>query len=220
VSQALTAQPAAEWRNLPGLLHQAGLNVLRESDDIYRKVIARAMAAPGDRLEAAQQALDEFAERGITGFTGSDGREWDLAAYVEMATRTAASRLHLGLQLAAAEAAGLDLVLIVHSGDTAPCPRCAPYVGQVLSLGELAQAIAQGLLHPSCRCSAVPWAEGMDKPASASLPPDAAARYEAEQAQRRHERAARRTNRLRAAGLKGRRGRPRSGMNRGKTGST
>ena len=201
VAESLSGPAAAEWRNLPVLLHAAGLNVSRSVDDIYRQVVAEAMAAPGDRLDAAQRALDEFAEHGITGYTDTLGRRWDIAAYIEMAVRTAASRMHLALQLAATRAAGLDLVLIVHTGDTPPCPNCTPYVGQVLSLGELAQAQVEGLFHPSCRCSAVPWSEGMDRPASATLPPDVAGLYEAEQAQRRHERSLRRVKRLRAAAV-------------------
>src|SRR5216684_2184595 len=138
------------------------------------------MAAPaGSGLEVAQKALDEFAERGITAFTDAAGRNWDITAYVQMATRTAASRMHLALQLGAMGAAGHDLVTIAHSGDSPPCPRCAPYVGQVLSvsgmtpagsevtvtdadgvehtavvMASLAEAMAAGLLHPACRCSA------------------------------------------------------------------
>src|SRR6185312_5138525 len=67
VAEAMTGPAASEWRALPSLLHQAGMNVLRTTDDIYRAVLAKAMAAePGDRVEAAQKALDEFAAQGVS----------------------------------------------------------------------------------------------------------------------------------------------------------
>ena len=57
----------------------------------------------------------------------------DLAAYVEMATLTAASRTHLMLQLAAIGPAGVDLVVVDGPSAAMSCPMCAPWEGRVLS---------------------------------------------------------------------------------------
>ncbi len=135
------------------------------------------------RLQAAQVVMDELASRGFTGFTDKAGRRWELGAYVEMSTRTAASRLHLSSQLAAMAQAGNRLVIVDNPSKEAPCPLCRPYEGKVLALhgdgsgqatitdaagvkrteeikGTLAEAVAAGLLHPNCRHSLTPFADG------------------------------------------------------------
>lgn len=194
VAEALSKPAAQEWRNLPLLLRQAGLNALREADDAYRRITADVMRQvtsagtelPGiSRLQAAQKALDEFAARGIAGFTDSRGRNWDLTSYVEMATRTAASRMHLGLQLGAMGPAGFDLVIVDNPSMLPPCAFCRPFEGKVLSLtgttppgtevsatsadgrthtakvkASLAEARAAGLFHPNCRHSLLPFTDG------------------------------------------------------------
>jgi len=142
------------------------------------------------RLQAAQKVMDDLAAKGLTGFTDSAGRRWPLDAYAEMATRTAASRLHLSTQLAMMAQAGNDLVIVDDPSMTAPCPMCRPHVGHVVSLsgmtagpstitdasgvqrteevaGSLADAVAHGLFHPNCRCSLAPWADGAGAVATA-----------------------------------------------------
>lgn len=142
------------------------------------------------RLQAAQVVMDDLASRGITGFVDSAGRRWSLDAYAEMATRTAASRLHLSTQLAMMAQAGNDLVIVDNPAKSAPCPLCRPFEGKVLSLsgrntGEatitdasgvrrteeikasLAEAVAAGLLHPQCRHSLIPWTDGAGAVATA-----------------------------------------------------
>lgn len=135
------------------------------------------------RLQASQVVLNDLAARGLTGYTDSKGRRWSLDAYAEMATRTAASRLHLSTQLASMAQAGNRLVIIDDPSMTAPCPKCRPWIGRVVALsgdgsgtstitdangtvrtetiaGTLAEAIAAGLHHPNCRCSETPWTDG------------------------------------------------------------
>lgn len=142
------------------------------------------------RLQASQVVLNDLAARGLTGFTDSKGRRWSLDAYAEMATRTAASRLHLSTQLSLMAQAGNDLVIVDDPSMAAPCPLCRPYEGKVLSLSgkskgsstitdasgtertetvmtSLADAVAHGLLHPNCRHSLIPWTEGAGAVATA-----------------------------------------------------
>lgn len=142
------------------------------------------------RLQAAQHVMDDLAGKGLTGFTDSAGRRWSLDAYAEMATRTAASRMHLSSQLSMMAQAGNDLVIVDNPGMTPSCPRCLPWEGAVLSLsgngtgastitdadgirraadikGSLAEAVAAGLMHPQCRHSLSAWAEGAGAVATA-----------------------------------------------------
>jgi Phage minor capsid protein 2 len=238
-ASAMGAHPPAAWRNLPSLLHQAGLNAAREIDDEFRTVVEEVMrfrSGVGEavrdlqgkerkrlslsRLKAAQVILDEFAVRGITVFRDRAGREWDLAAYAEMATRTASSRMHLLLYLQAMGPAGFGLVLVYPLTTLPPCGHCAPYVGRILSLngssiGEqvsvtdadgtlrtervvssLEDAVANGLLHPNCRHSLMPFTNGAYIPPADSWPVPPERNYKAEQEQRALERALRDAKRL------------------------
>jgi hypothetical protein len=142
------------------------------------------------RLRAAQTVMNDLASRGLTGFTDSAGRRWSLDAYAEMATRTAASRMHLSAQLSSIMQARNDLVIVDNPSMSAPCPLCRPYEGKVLSLSgdttgtstitdaagvkrtedvmtSLADAVAHGLLHPQCRHSLTGWADGLGAVATA-----------------------------------------------------
>jgi hypothetical protein len=103
-----------------------------------------------------------------------------------MATRTAASRLALAVQMQAMSARGLGLAMVDKTSTVEGCPRCRPFEYRVLSItgqhpigtavsvvdstgllrieqvqATLSQAVARGLLHPSCRHFLVPFADGM-----------------------------------------------------------
>jgi 8-oxo-dGTP pyrophosphatase MutT (NUDIX family) len=197
LDKALAAAASAttpEWESLQSVLERAGMAALRQTADVYQQVIGDVMqrvTAAGtaqpqiSRLEAAQQALNEFAAKGITGFTDERGRNWDLTSYTEMATRTAASRLHLASQLAAMGPPGFDLVIVDNPTRLPPCEMCRPLEGQVLSLTgvhppgseasatgadgrehtahvlmSLTEARAAGLFHPACRHSLSPFTDG------------------------------------------------------------
>ena len=170
------------------------------------------------RIMAAQRALDDLLGNGITGFTDRAGRNWDLASYAEMATRTGVSNAIDDRMAAGLQAQGLDLVLVTHGSEPA-CSKCAPYIGKLLSLSgstlpganpiedaagrfrsaqvvaTVASAKAHGWRHPQCRCGMVLWSDGADLTASDTFVPPSAAemerRYTAEQARRAAQRAAR-----------------------------
>lgn len=240
-------------------LHAAGLFAFRRAQDVYRQAVTAAMAqrtAIGakvrdleglpraqqslSRLQAAQKVLDQFAEKGVTGFTDSAGRSWDLAAYAEMATRTSESRLHLALQVQQMGPLGVDLAIVDNPSHMPPCPKCLPWEGRVISLtggvragmeasatdahgglhtvtvkGSLAEAKADGLFHPNCRHSLLPFTDsaGMmplaggpqrpyiegGQPAPAPLPITSPGSYDAEQKLRAHERRVRAARRVLAA---------------------
>jgi hypothetical protein len=210
---AAALSPALESR-----LRATHLQVVRSVGDIYQHAVA-AMAAPGvlagvtTRREASQVALDHLWQKGITGFVDKAGRNWNLASYVEMATRTATAQASVQAHLD--ELAQSDINLVMVSADGAPCPVCRPWEGKVLTTGSSAgaqhisrpseldgtdtavhvagsvsEATGAGLFHPSCRHTLVAFLPGLTTPASTAG--EGADVYRAEQQQRRMEREARR----------------------------
>ncbi|NMO00583.1 hypothetical protein HH308_05060 [Gordonia sp. TBRC 11910] len=184
--------------------------VLRSTDDIYRRVVQQVMSQPltttteDERLAAVQRALDKFASRGITAFVDERGRRWGLDSYLEMATRTAVARASIDVFAADQQAQGRGLALVSQHVDCAP--QCAPYQGRVLSLSgattgdvrardgqvpvvaSLAEARARGFGHPGCRHYLLPWAEGDEYVEPRPVDPQA---YRDSQELRRRERAVR-----------------------------
>lgn len=156
------------------------LRVLRWSLDSYREVVAKAAATgPGligtrTRLQVAQKAWSELLGQGITGFVDNAGRRWQLASYVEMATRTTITHAVVQAHSDQLDAMGVDLRIV--SNAPQECPKCRPWEGKVLTAhggdrkiltrvksavsdemivvriyGSVDEAIAAGLLHPNCR---------------------------------------------------------------------
>ena len=150
--------------------------ILRWPEDAYRDVIAQT--TPGLLLgmdtgrQAQARAWRELRRRGVTGFVDSGGRRWNLATYVEMATRTASHRAFTDSNLATLGSFGIDLVTAV--GGKGQCEACGRWVGQVMSQtgtgaqtlrlehsihdgefvtvrvkGSVDDAIADGFMHPN-----------------------------------------------------------------------
>ena len=163
--------------------------ILRWPEDAYRDVIAQT--TPGLLLgmdtgrQAQARAWRELRRRGVTGFVDSGGRRWNLATYVEMATRTASHRAFTDSNLATLGSFGIDLVTAV--GGKGQCEACGRWVGQVMSQtgtgaqtlrlehsihdgefvtvrvkGSVDDAIADGFLHPNCRHTLVGYFPGLN----------------------------------------------------------
>lgn len=162
-------------------LTRAGTQVTRSQDAVYRKLVAavieRAMPSTQARLDAAQQVLDDYADTGIVALVDRLGRRWNLATYMSMVARTAATHARAAAAAQALLASGQNVVVVttrVHC-----CDKCAPFDGQLLAIGPttlpvaatMAEAIAAGLLHPNCRCSIGPWLPGDPLP-DPSPPPN------------------------------------------------
>lgn len=178
-------------RDLTGKLGNTGTPILRSMDDVYRRVIAdvtaRALLGAQTRREVAQEALDEFARRGITGYWDRKGRRWEIEAYTEMATRSSLMNAAIEGHAARLEANGFDLVVI--SDVPQECKLCRPWEGKVLSLsggidaavgvtvaGTLDEARAGGLFHPGCRHSYTAWHRNVRSFGETADPEGAAAR--------------------------------------------
>lgn len=188
--------------------------ILRSTDDAYRRAIAevsgRVITGTQTRQQAAQQALNNLARQGITGFVDRGGRNWQASSYVEMALRTSTHRAMIQGHTDRLQAAGLDLVLI--SSHPNPAPMCQPYEGKILSLSgnvrgdvtvtnaldgqpmtvnvwsSMAEAEMNGLHHPNCKHTHTAFVPGASQPAVAPYDPKG---YENSQKQRYLERGVR-----------------------------
>jgi hypothetical protein len=172
--------------------------ILRESVDAYRAVIAettpRVQLGAETRREAAQTALDRFADRGVTGFVDRAGRRWVLESYTEMALRTATIHAAVDAHSERLADAGCDLIVV--SDHPQECRICRPWEGKVLALGAgpvgttvrehaiqdgqqvriqvagtLQQARDAGLYHPGCRHSHAAYLPGVTRPPTATADP-------------------------------------------------
>jgi hypothetical protein len=204
----------------------AHLRILRQADDTYRDVIARASAAPlagaQTRRQAAQAALDDFANRGVTGFVDRAGRAWNLPSYIEMATRSTVGRAAVEAHTDRLGEAGVDLVIVSRAPEE--CPLCRRWESKILVrsgqpgartievehaiedgemvevkvAGSLDEARAAGLLHPNCRHTVSAYLPGLSKEPE---PVPARGTYEQSQQQRYLERQVRKWKRRAEAAI-------------------
>lgn len=104
--------------------------------DAYQRVVARAsgnvLLGTITRRQAAQRAMDQFAQRGITGFVDRAGRSWDMASYAEMAVRSVTARAAIEGHVDALAEISVGLVIV--SDAPLECPLCRPWEGEVLTL--------------------------------------------------------------------------------------
>lgn len=180
---------------LTNALSDVTRRILRWPDDVYRQVIAGSatdvLLGLGATTRSAQaKAWQALVDQGVTGFVDKAGRRWNLATYVEMATRTATRRAWDAQHERTMLDAGLDLVSIIVGSDA--CQACAEWAGKVLRLtpgpigqvqvlsavadeyvtvniaGTIEGARDNGWQHPNCRCRQVAYLPGLSTPADAT----------------------------------------------------
>lgn len=161
-------------RALSGTLEGTHLRIARQAVDEYRTIVGKAsefiQMGVYTREQATQVALNQFADRGITGFVDKAGRNWSLLSYVEMATRTTAGQAAVEGALQRMRDNDYDLVMISFHADS--CPLCEPWQGQVVSISgrdeqydSLQEAVDDGLFHPNCGHSLGAFIDGLtEKP--------------------------------------------------------
>lgn len=174
---------------LASKLDQTRSGILRYANDAYRAAVSEASTGLvlGNRgltpATAQNRAWQELTRQGVTGYTDTAGHRWNLATYVEMATRTAVQRSYNAAHLDRMTSVGIEYFTISHDGR--PCPLCKPWEGAVLSLGRtgvtiepdaatgqpvaftvagtLDEAIAAGLQHPNCKHVLLAYLPGVTK---------------------------------------------------------
>lgn len=138
--------------------------------DVINDVLTRATGA-----EAQAQAWRELTSRGVTGFTDTKGREWNLSTYVEMAVRTATQRAYNASHRERLTLAGITFFTPSNTGR--PCRLCAPWEGKVLAdvgsstvtedghtfdvAATIEEAMAAGLFHPNCEHTLLAYLPGV-----------------------------------------------------------
>lgn len=123
---------------LEGQLKETHPQILRSSNDIYRRVISDAVldVATGrlTRQQSVQTSLNKFANKGVTSFVDTAGRNWNLGAYSDMATRSGLVQSNLAGTQDRMEELGLNLVIVSrHSGAS---DLCLPWEGKILISDE------------------------------------------------------------------------------------
>ena len=160
---------------------------LRMVDDTYRKTVHQAELAMATGAVTLPKAIDmatkDFLTTGINCIEYKDGRRVNIADYVQMALRTAATRSYLQGAAQRRKEIGIDTVLVSQYG--ACSKTCLPWQGRVYiddvwgddwhgerrgdeglsSNGKwyplLSVAVANGLFHPNCRHTLTTWIEGI-----------------------------------------------------------
>lgn len=183
--------------DLEGKLNGLQFRIARFANDVYQAVVADASL---DQImgrtpaEAQHAAYDRLVKAGITGFTDSKGRNWELTAYVEMAVRTAVERAYNVAQLDRLRAVGFTYFVV--SDDGHPCPLCQPWQGVVLTDSvpdeyahhTIAEATSAGLFHPRCRHVLDGWQPGTPVTPPHEWGPEDQQRYDESQQHRALER--------------------------------
>ncbi len=197
-----------------GKLNKSHFAILRLSEDAYRQTIAEATSqvTMGTQTvrEAAQAALNRFADKGISGFVDKSGRHWDLSSYAEMAVRTTTGQAAVQGHLNRLIEHGHDLVIVQGGGGS--CASCAMWHGRVLSVSGATQgyptvdeATGSGhLMGPNCTCTMSAWIEGLSEPPeplTAEQKAEQETQYQERQQQRYNERQIRHWKRREAVAL-------------------
>ena len=145
--------------DLNNSLNAAERRILRQFDDKYADVIGAVSAefATGvmNTRQAVGEALQRFADEGITGFIDRGGHHWTLENYSEMAVLTAIERSTLSGYVDTMQSYDYDLAVI--DGHAGSCPICAAWEGVIVSVSgnnpdypSLDEAEGEGVFHPRC----------------------------------------------------------------------
>lgn len=183
-------------------MNKARYAAIARSGSVYEEIVRRADAFYQSGTYTIDQAIEmaaqEAAEAGLNAVVYKDGKQINVASYVEMALRTSGRRATMTAEGARRDKYGTFLVVspTLHS----TCPICQKWQGKILiddvfAHGEvdgkhalLSTAAEDGFLHPNCRHPLATYVEGITQIPTASPYDETRENYEAEQKQRYLER--------------------------------
>ncbi|MEY8001195.1 phage minor capsid protein [Clostridium sp. Mt-5] len=191
-------------------------SVLRKMDDVYRQTIFKTQVYMQSGATSLNQAIDmatkDFLDAGINSIVYKDGKRVNIAAYAEMALRTASQRATFLGEGKKRDEWGLHLVVVSAHANT--CKLCLPWQGNILiddvfSSGSkadgdyplLSEAMKAGLLHPNCRHTLITYFPGITQLPKVPEEDTINKNYESEQKQRYMERQIRKYKRIEAGEL-------------------
>lgn len=197
-------------------IKKANATVLRKMDDVYRQTIYKTHVYLQSGAVSLNQAIDmatkDFLNTGINSITYKDGKQVNIASYVEMCLRTASHRATLLGEGKKRDEYGIYTVVVSAHANT--CPMCAVWQGKVLiddvfsnpteeylqeNKGKyklLSEAIDADLLHVNCKHTLTTYFPGITNLPTVPDERKALERYKAEQEQRRLERYIRKWKRI------------------------
>nr|UWF89319.1 MAG: minor capsid protein 2 [Bacteriophage sp.] len=197
-------------------IKKANATVLRKMDDVYRQTIYKTHVYLQSGAVSLNQAIDmatkDFLNTGINSITYKDGKQVNIASYVEMCLRTASHRATLLGEGKKRDEYGIYTVVVSAHANT--CPMCAVWQGKVLiddvfsnpteeylqeNKGKyklLSEAIDAGILHVNCKHTLTTYFPGITNLPTVPDEKKALERYKAEQEQRRLERYIRKWKRI------------------------
>ena len=107
------------------------------------------IAKENDDKILMQSILNNYANKGITGFIAKNGAKWNIETYSNMLTVHTNNTLVRLSETEKIQSKGKDKVLIsTHNTD---CEICKPYEGKILTFKQLDEAIENGFYHPNCK---------------------------------------------------------------------
>lgn len=155
--------------------NKSKLSILRESEDLYKKVITKASIynqAGYETWDCVDKASRDFLQNGISCIKFKDGRSMNVGSYSEMCLRTAETRAGLAGEAAARDRQGMNTVLV---SSYANCSElCIDWQGKIYEddvysnleckgkYPRLSEAVAGGLFHPNCRHTVELYVDGLD----------------------------------------------------------
>lgn len=197
-------------------IKKANATVLRKLDDVYRQTIYKTHVYLQSGTVSLNQAIDmatrDFLNTGINSIKYKDGKQVNIASYVEMCLRTASHRATLLGEGKKRDEYGIYTVVVSAHANT--CPMCAVWQGKVLIDGVfsnpsveylkenqgkyklLSEAIDANLLHVNCRHTLTTYFPGITNIPTVPDEEKALERYKAEQEQRKLERYIRKWKRI------------------------
>ena len=133
----------------------------RRVDDVYRNLALESVrgdvAGYATWKQTAKRYREMLAEKGITGFKDTAGREWNMKSYTEMVARTTTRETMINGTANRLLEHGQDLAEITGGSAKNTCDICGAWVGRIVSLTgategypTLDDARAAGLFHPRC----------------------------------------------------------------------
>ncbi|HDN2450588.1 TPA: capsid protein, partial [Clostridioides difficile] len=184
-------------------IKKANATVLRKMDDVYRQTIYKTHVYLQSGAVSLNQAIDmatkDFLNTGINSITYKDGKQVNIASYVEMCLRTASHRATLLGEGKKRDEYGIYTVVVSAHANT--CPMCAVWQGKVLiddvfsnpteeylqeNKGKhklLSEAIDAGILHVNCKHTLTTYFPGITNLPTVPDEKKALERYKAEQEQ-------------------------------------
>ena len=99
---------------------------------IVNKVSSQVLAGTKTTAKAMQEAVSQFAEKGLTGFTARNGARWNPEGYTKMVIRTNTQNTINRIQDERIQACGGDFIEI--SSHIGARPLCSQDQGQIFSL--------------------------------------------------------------------------------------